>query len=98
MTKERAKEMWGEMGLIARSMSVATLIALAWAGLTAAKTGMETWFLPRTEYREHEAQRQSALELRALRDSARMERINSRLNYLICREDFPRQQCLRPDR
>jgi hypothetical protein len=36
--------------------------------------------------------------LRDVRDSARQERITSQLRYLICREDFSRQQCLRPDR
>jgi hypothetical protein len=49
MTKERAKEMWGEMGLVGKSISICTLIALTWAGLTAAKTSVETWLVPRSE-------------------------------------------------
>lgn len=41
---------------------------------------------------------QAKVALREQRDSARQEQINRQLRYLICREDFSRQQCLRPDR
>ena len=43
-------------------------------------------------------QQAAAEQLRIVRDSARQEKISQQLRYLICREDFSRQQCLRPDR
>ena len=35
---------------------------------------------------------------REIRDSARYDGLRKRLDYVICREDFTRKQCLRPDR
>lgn len=49
--RQRVNELWGEMGLIGRAISILTLLGLAVAALSAFKTGTEWWLVPRSEIR-----------------------------------------------
>lgn len=96
--KEKALEIWGEAGLSTRIAVVFGLIASVWLGVTAAIGTVDERYLLRREHARYQDSLAASAVLRDVRDSARQERIANQLRYLICREDFSRQQCLRPDR
>jgi hypothetical protein len=90
MTKDRAREVWDEYKWW---IAAVVLPFTLWAAKSydAAKLDAQV-FVRYVD--QQEAQR----ALRELRDSARQERVAAELRYLICRQDFSRQQCLRPNR
>jgi hypothetical protein len=96
--KEKALEIWGELGVVARAGALLGLLASMWLLVTAAKGATENWLLPRAVHTRYVDSIAASAVLHEVRDSARQEKIQQQLRYLICREDFSRQQCLRPDR
>jgi hypothetical protein len=98
MTKERAKEMWNEWHWTTRAIVVSTLIGGVWGGVTAARNEVDDRYVTRREWNHQQDSIAASAVLRDVRDSSRQEQIARQLKYLICREDFSRQQCLRADR
>lgn len=90
MTKDRARQIWDEWKWWL-ALVVFPLAILAAKKYDASKLDERTFAV-------YVQQQAAAVEQSRIRDSARMERINQQLRYLICREDFDRRQCLRPDR
>jgi hypothetical protein len=88
--QERARELWDS----ARPWMLAVLLPLT---LWAAKR-YDASKLDERVFADYVNQQLAQDALREVRDSARQERIAQQLRYLICREDFSRQQCLRPER
>ena len=90
MTKERAKQMWDEWKWwIAVIVLPLTILA--------AKT-YDAKKLDERVFADYVNAQMARDAMRDVRDSSRQEQIGRQLRYLICREDFSRQQCLRPDR
>lgn len=90
MTKDRAMRLWQEW-----KWWVATVLIpfVTWAFLRYDASNLST-----RRFERFTDSLQAASAVKDVRDSARQERIGQQLRYLICREDFSRQQCLRPER
>ena len=90
MTKEKAKEIWDEFKWW---LAIIVFPLAVW--------GMKSYDAQKLDARvfvRYVDQQEAQRALRDVRDSARMERVTRELRYLTCRQDFSRQQCLRPDR
>lgn len=90
MTRERAKEIWDRWQWV---IGVLLLPLVLWAAKR-----YDASKLDERVFADYVNQQLANDALRDVRDSARQERITQQLRYLVCREDFSRQQCLRPDR
>lgn len=90
MTKQRAQEIWDEWKWW---LALVVFPLVVWGAKRYDATKLDERVFADYVNREMAAQ-----SLREVRDSARQERITQQLRYLVCREDFSRQQCLRPDR
>ena len=84
--------------MVTRVALIFGLIGSLWLGVTAALGEADDRFVTRREWNRQQDSMSAAAVLREVRDSARYDGLRKRLDYVVCREDFSRQQCLRPDR
>lgn len=101
--KQRATELWGEMGLVGRATAIAVLIGLVWAGVTGSYRAASILFVPRSEmevrddslrayfYRRDSAQAIWLVEDRAWKADMKREK------HRECVRHHGERACLRPD-
>lgn len=85
--KQKAVQMWGEMGVIGRATAVFALIGSMWLLVTAAYSVAGSLFVKRSDFQvyvherdEYFAQRDSALAVWLVADSAQKADIRRQLN------------------